>query len=173
MKKFVFWLDENIEPFLMNIAYVVMAVLVFEQVILRFVFKTQIGWSAAVAVYMFIWVTWLGASYNVRKRAHLSFGEVRSVLPYWMQFACLLLDAALWLSLSVVVIYFSIYQIELMQMNYSIVPGTTHVMQWWFSMIMPFGWGLIILRTLQNLWEDISTFRKREPLVLNMPMIAE
>lgn len=173
MKKFLSWLNENVEPVLMIIAYAVMAILVFEQVLLRFVFKTQIGWSSTVAVYMFIWVTWLGASYNVRKRSHLSFGEVRAVLPYGLQFACLLLDAALWLSLSAIVIYYSIFQIELLQMNYSIVPGTTNVMQWWFNVIMPFGWGLIILRTVQNLWEDIAAFRKREPFVLNMPMIAD
>ncbi|MCT8971505.1 TRAP transporter small permease [Microbaculum marinisediminis] len=173
MKKIIHWLDSNIEPILMNIAYVVMAVLVFEQVVLRFVFKTQIAWSSAVAIYMFIAVTWLGAAYNVRQRSHLNFGEVRSVLPYGAQFVCLILDAVLWVSLAGVVIYYAVDQIELLQMNFAFVPGTSDLMQWWFYLIMPFGWGLIVLRALQNLWQDIGHYRRREPFLLGSPSMVE
>ncbi len=173
MKKALLWLDDNIEPVLMNIAYVVMAGLVFEQVVLRFIFKTQVAWSSGVAVYMFIWVTWMGASYNVRKRAHLTFGEIRTQLPYAMQFVCLIVDAVLWVSLAVVVIYFAFEQIELLQMNFAFVPGTSDLMQWWFYLIMPFGWGMIVLRAVQNLWDDVRAFRRREPFQLGAPSMAE
>ncbi|WP_420730052.1 TRAP transporter small permease [Hwanghaeella sp. 1Z406] len=173
MKKVILWLDDNLEPILIYVAYAMMAGLVFEQVVLRFLFKTQVAWSAGVAIYMFIWVTWLGAAYNVRKRSHLTFGEIRSQMPYVMQFFCLLIDAVLWVSLSVVVIYYALGQIELLQMNFAFVPGTSNLMQWWFYLIMPLGWGLIILRALQNLWQDIATFRRREPFQLNSQAIAE
>ncbi|MBP5856530.1 TRAP transporter small permease [Marivibrio halodurans] len=173
MKKAILWLDDNIEPILIYIAYAAMAGLVFEQVVLRFLFKTQVAWSAGVAIYMFIWVTWLGAAYNVRKRAHLTFGEIRAQMSYGMQFVCLIIDALMWVSLAVVVIYYALDQIDLLQMNFAFVPGTSNLMQWWFYLIMPFGWGLIILRAVQNLWQDIAAFRRREPFKLNAHAMAE
>ena len=173
MKKALRWLDANLEPMMMNIAYVGMAALVFQQVVLRFLFKTQVGWGSSVAIYLFIWVTWMGASYNVRKRTHLNFGEVRAALPYGMQFACLIIDAVLWVGLASVVIYYSIFQIELLRMNFAFVPGTTDLMQWWFYTIIPLGWSLIILRALQNLWTDVATFRRGEPFTLRAPAVAD
>lgn len=163
MKKAFVWLDDNLEPILIIFAYVAMAALVFQQVVLRFVFKTQIPWGTSVAIYMFIWVAWMGAAYNVKKRAHLNFGEIRARLPYPMQFVCLVIDTVLWISFAAVVMYYAFDQIEILQMNYAIVPGADNLMQWWFYLIMPLGWGLIIFRALQNLWYDIDAFRHGRP----------
>lgn len=160
------WLDDNIEPVFMNIAYVAMVAIVFEQVVLRFVFKTQIAWSTSVAIYMFIWLTWLGASYNVKTRSHLAFSEIRTRLPYSGQFACLILDAVLWVSFAVVVIYYTSEQVVILHENFAIVPGTSDLMQWWFYLISPIGWSLIIFRALQNLWKDVRAYRRGEPFNL-------
>ena len=173
MKKIFLWLDEHLEPTVMHVAYVIMALIVFEQVVLRFVFKTQVAWSTGVSVYMFIWVTWMGASYNVRKRSHLSFGEIRARLPYPAQFACMVADAVLWISMAVVVIYYSVEQIFLLRDNFALVPGTSDMMQWWFYTSNPIGWGLIIYRALQNLRQDISTFRRREPFAVAAVAMSE
>ncbi len=160
------WLDANLEPVFMNIAYVAMVAIVFEQVVLRFVFHSQVAWSTSVAIYMFIWLTWIGAAYNVKLRSHLTFSEVRSRLPYTAQFACLILDALLWVSFSVVVIYYTSEQIILLYENFAVVPGTSDVMQWWFYMISPIGWSLIIFRAVQNFCKDCAAYRRREPFNL-------
>jgi TRAP-type C4-dicarboxylate transport system permease small subunit len=171
--KAMYWLNENLEPVVMNCCYVTMIILVFLQVVLRFGFESQISWGTSVAIYMFIWVAWMGASYNVRKRSHLTFGVIRGSLPYKAQFACLLMDAFLWVSMSAVVIYFSIAQVQALKDNFAFVPGSFDMMQWWFYTISPIGWGLIIFRALQNLWEDVRTFQRGEPFVLSGGIISE
>ena len=171
--KVMYWLNENLEPVMMNFCYASMTILVFLQVVLRFGFENQISWGSSVAIYMFIWVAWMGASYNVRKRSHLNFGVIRGSLPYKAQFVCLLMDAFLWVSMSVVVIYFSIPQIQTLKDNFAFVPGSFDMMQWWFYTIGPIGWGLIIFRALQNLWEDIRTFQRGESFVLSGGAICE
>jgi TRAP-type C4-dicarboxylate transport system permease small subunit len=45
--------------------------LVFFQVVMRYVFQNSLAWSEELARYIFLWQTWLGASYAVRQRRHL------------------------------------------------------------------------------------------------------
>ncbi|QTX32191.1 TRAP transporter small permease [Aminithiophilus ramosus] len=45
--------------------------LVFFQVVMRYVFHNSLSWSEELARYIFLWQTWLGASYAVRQRRHL------------------------------------------------------------------------------------------------------
>lgn len=161
------WLDKNIEPIVMNICYASMTILVFLQVVLRFGFKSQIAWGTSVAIYMFIWVAWIGAAYNVKTRSHLNFGILRENFPYMGQFLCLMLDAILWLSLAFIIIYFSINQVQGLKDNFAIVPGSFDMMQWWFYTIGPIGWLLIIIRVIQNIIKDIKSYRQNIPFNLS------
>jgi len=45
--------------------------LVFFQVIMRYVFHNSLSWSEELARYIFLWQTWLGASYATKKGRHL------------------------------------------------------------------------------------------------------
>lgn len=157
------WLDANLERYLIIVAYATMTGIIFVEVIQRFVFKQQAPWSTTIPIYLFIWITWLGASYNVRQRSHLAFTEVRASLPYPLQFCCVLLDHVLWIGFGAMVIYYSIDLVALLRDNYAIVPGTDDLMQWWFYLAIPVGWGLLCIRSVQNIVEDILRFRRREP----------
>ncbi|HRV99007.1 MAG TPA: TRAP transporter small permease, partial [Aminobacteriaceae bacterium] len=45
-------------------------VLIFIQVVMRYVFQNSLSWSEELARYIFLWQTWVGASYAVRMRRH-------------------------------------------------------------------------------------------------------
>ncbi|MEO1544479.1 MAG: TRAP transporter small permease [Pseudomonadota bacterium] len=167
------WIDRNVERILMITAYGTMALIIVWAVIDRFVFKQQAPWSTTIPIYLFIWVTWLGASYNVRARSHLAFTEFRSRFPYVLQFFCVLLDHVLWIGFASMVIYHSVHLVELLRDNYAIVPGTDDVMQWWFYCILPFGWSLLVIRSLQNIVEDIGRYSRKERFVLSAALDAD
>ena len=130
----------------------------------RFVFSQQAAWSTTIPIYLFLWITWIGASYNVRIRTHLKFDEIRVRLPYNIQFLLQVLDAVLWILFGVKVVIYSTEQVQLAKENFMIVQGTDNVLQWWFYVATPLAWSLLIIRVLQNLLEDIKSFIKREPL---------
>lgn len=157
------WLDANLERYLIILAYGTMTSIIFVEVIQRFVFNQQAPWSTTIPVYLFVWITWIGAAYNVRQRSHLAFTELRASMPYVLQFLCTALDQVLWIGFGSMVIYYSIDLVQLLRDNYAIVPGTDDVMQWWFYLAIPVGWGMLVLRSLQNIIEDIGRFRRREP----------
>lgn len=167
------WLDENIEKAIILINYVAMAGIIFVEVIRRFLFNEQAAWSSTIPIYLFLWVTWIGCTYNVKIRTHLRFDELRVRMSYGGQFACLVLDAVLWTGFAVIVIYFSIEQVWLSYANFAIVQGTDDIMQWWFYTATPIAWTLLIVRVLRNLVEDYGLYRKGEPFQIQVGMLGE
>jgi len=160
------WFDKNAEKVIIIISYTAMSGIIFVEVIRRFVFSQQAPWSTTIPILLFLWLTWFGASYNIKKRTHLALTEIRSRLPYTMQFALLILDGILWIVFAAIVIYFTYQQVYLSYDNYAIVGGTDNVMEWWFYMATPLAWGMIAIRVVQNLIEDYQRYRQGKPFIL-------
>ncbi len=160
------WLDENIEKVIIIISYTAMAGIIFVEVIRRYTINQQAPWSSVIPILLFLWLTWFGASYNIKKRTHLALTEVRARLSYPLQFACLLLDAVLWIVFASIVIYFTIHQVYLSYDNFAIVGGTDHVKEWWFYLATPLAWSMIVIRVIQNVIEDYGRYQRREPFIL-------
>lgn len=160
------WLDNNIEKLIIITSYSAMAGIIFVEVIRRFLLNQQVPWSTTVPVLLFLWLTWFGASYNIKKRTHLALTEVRARLPYKLQFACLALDAVLWIVFAIIVTYFTVQQVYISYDNFAIVGGTDAVKEWWFYLATPLAWILILIRVVQNFLEDFKRYKNNEPFVL-------
>lgn len=48
-----------------------MVVIIFMQVVMRYVFQRSLSWSEELGRYLFIWLTWLSTGYAVRNKRHL------------------------------------------------------------------------------------------------------
>lgn len=166
------WLDRNAEKTVILIAYSSMSLIIVYAVFERYVFKSQIPWSSSIPIYLFLWVTWIGCAYNVKRRTHLVFNDIRIRMPYALQFACLWLDTLLWIGFGTMVAYYTIEQTHLAYQNFAIVQGTDHVMQWWFYLATPIGWILLMFRTVQNMIQDIGRFRRRQPFRVDIQSIG-
>lgn len=164
------WLDKNIEKVVIIISYTVMAGIIFVEVIRRFVFSLQAPWSTTIPILLFLWLTWFGASYNLKRRSHLALTEGRKALSYRAQFYCFVMDAVGWIVFAVIIIWFTTQQVYLSYDNFAIVGGTDDVMEWWFYLATPLAWSLIIIRALQNLWLDIKIYRSGEPFVMQVAL---
>lgn len=167
------WIDANIEKLIIIISYITMAAIIFVEVLRRFLLNQQEPWSSTIPILLFLWVTWIGAAYNVKIRTHLSFDELRMRLSHNLQFCCLILDAFLWILFASIVLYFSIQQVYLSYDNFAIVTGTDDIMQWWFYMATPVAWGLLCIRVLQNLRVDYLKWRNGEKFSISVSMLGE
>ena len=161
--KFLRAIDANLEKTIILVNYIIMAAIIFVEVIRRFVFKEQAAWSTTIPIYLFLWVVWIGCAYNVKIRGHLRFDEVRTRLPYRAQFLCLVLDAFLWVVFSSIVIFYTTEQVLISRDNFAIVQGTDNILQWWFYLATPIAFALLIVRQLQNLAHDYRRFLNGEP----------
>lgn len=157
-------IDRNIEKVILFISMLVLAFIVVLGVTQRFLFGYQIAWTGSLPIYFFLWVTWIGAAYNVKTRQQLRFSEIRSKLPPIGQLMLLMLDNIIWVAVACVVIYYAIEQVSIARDNFAIVQGTNDTPQWWFYLATPLGWGLIILRAVQNAIADVRAYRQGKPM---------
>lgn len=95
---------ERLVELLMAAALAVMVVLVFGNVVLRYVFSSGIAWAEEIARLMFVWMIFLGAIIALRKHAHIGVEMVQERLPPAARRTCavvshLLMLYGLWLFL--------------------------------------------------------------------------
>ena len=146
--------------------YLIIAAIIFVEVIRRFVFQVQAPWSTTLPPYLFLIMTWVGCAYNTRLRAHLRFTEIRTNLPRLGQFMCLSLDALLWVIFSIVVIVTTLKQTANSASNFQILLGTDNVMQWWFYICVPISWMVLSGRVIENWLDDLRRYREDEEMIL-------
>lgn len=166
-------IDNNIERVIILVNYLAMAGIIFVEVIRRFLLNEQAAWSTTIPIYLFLWIVWIGCAYNVKIRAHLRFDELRTRMSRPMQFACLMLDSVLWIIFSVIVIIYSVEQVRIARDNFAIVQGTDNVLQWWFYIATPFAFALLIFRVLQNIYEDVKTYRSGGDLKVHTSVFGD
>lgn len=152
-------LERNLERSVLFVTYMAIAMIIFVEVIRRFVFSVQAPWSTTLPPFLFLVMTWVGCSYNVRLRAHLSFSEFRNNFPPAGQLACAVLDAVLWFVFGVIVIVATLRQTASSASNFQLLLGTDDVMQWWFYVTVPIAWVVLCARVLENLIEDWNRYR--------------
>jgi TRAP-type C4-dicarboxylate transport system permease small subunit len=159
------WLDANLEYSLMNFLYILCTLIVFTEAVRRYVWRSQFPWSGQAAIYLFIWLSWVGCAYGVKTRGHLRFDEIRNRLPYTAQFALQLFDYAMWLLVGAIISVTALQQMQVQMDMGSVVQGTDHFPLWLPFMGVPFGWGLVLVRAIQCVVEDIRRYRARESLI--------
>lgn len=81
MKKAVHWLDEYLEITLCSALMVFMTVLIFIQVVMRYVFHNSLTWSEELARYCFIWLIYLGVSYGCKTMKHIKIDAALKLFP--------------------------------------------------------------------------------------------
>lgn len=70
-----------IEETLIAVLLGCMTLLTFANVIARYIFNSNIAWGLEATVFLFAWLVLLGASYAVKKHAHLGVDAIINMLP--------------------------------------------------------------------------------------------
>jgi TRAP-type transport system small permease protein len=67
--------------FVVGALLAVMAVLVFANVVLRYLFGISLSWVEELTRYMMIWLAWLAAGLAMREGAHIAIDNLQHALP--------------------------------------------------------------------------------------------
>ena len=74
-------LDDHFEEALIVLLMAAMTVLIVVQIFMRYVVQESLTWSEELARYIFVWATYLGVAYGVKKNAHICVETVTGYLP--------------------------------------------------------------------------------------------
>lgn len=75
------WLDENLEKKAMSLFLWAIVIIMFAQVVMRYIFKSSLSWSEEVSRYLFVWMVFMGISYGVKQGSHMRIDLLEYFLP--------------------------------------------------------------------------------------------
>jgi TRAP-type C4-dicarboxylate transport system permease small subunit len=140
----------------LNILLIIMVVVVFLQVIFRFLITIPLSWSEEVSRYIMVWTTFLGAALAVEKKAHPYVEVLVNLLPLTIRIPMNILIICLCCVFYAILVF------------YGTMFVTTSVMQPSAALEIPMGYVYIvipvggILLILNSLAEMQAVWKKRE-----------
>ena len=86
----------NVEEKFLILNLFISTLIVFMNVVLRYVFSASLSWVDEAARYMFIWLIWIGADYTLANRKHLRIDILSSKLQGKSRICLELFVMAVW-----------------------------------------------------------------------------
>ncbi|HZH61472.1 MAG TPA: TRAP transporter small permease [Metabacillus sp.] len=152
------WLDENVEGILLILLSILTVVVVFIQVFMRYVLGSSLVWSEELARYAFIWMIYIGVSYGVKRKAHISVDAVSLLFKRKGKFILAMCSNIAFLAFAVILIYFSF---EVVNQVTRSSPAMDIPMQWVYAAPMV-GLLLTAIRIIQRMKIQIDVFKSGE-----------
>jgi len=152
MKAVLRFFDRRLVEWFIVATYAYFCIIILVEVVQRHLFGTSSPWGEMTARYAFVYLTYVAAAEAIRHGRHIRIEALASHLPPWaLRLRDLYIDL-LTVMLAGAVIYYSLQVIDI-QLMAGIVMTAADVNMAWAQAALPLGWGLIIIRLLQNWWD--------------------
>ena len=159
--KFLRFLNDHLEEYLLVFLMVVEVVVVFAQVVTRYVFHSPLAWSEELARYMFIWLVWIGAAYATKLRKNIIIDVVASKFKGNVKLISEIINFVLFVVLMLFMLWTT--STVMMQVYESNSIGTgTHLPMWIVWLSLPLSMALNLLRYTQNFVYDMKHWNDRK-----------
>ncbi|KAF5084275.1 TRAP transporter small permease [Anaerotignum sp.] len=73
--------NDHLEEFFIIPLMFLMSIIIFIQVIMRYVFQNSLVWSEELSRYMFIWLIYFAVSYTARREKHIRIDAAINLYP--------------------------------------------------------------------------------------------
>lgn len=167
------WLDENFETYVLVVMLTLLVGIVAHEVFRRFVLNDATRWGVRMATYMYVIMSWIGASYAVQTRIHLKIDFVQRKLPNTLRFVVVMLSNVLFVVFMLILIRY-LYEITALQRELGrTMFGFRAVVIWPFYAAAVFGMGLVLVRLIQNIIEDYNLYTNEGRFAESEPLFIE
>lgn len=157
------WLDIKLEEWLLIMSFIFIILLVLLQVVARYILNASVGWSAELSRYLLIWITWISASYAIRKREHIRITVLVDRFSKNAKKITELFVILVWGSFAFVMAYVGT---EVVLQLYKMGQKTTTlgISMWVVYLIIPLGGILMLIRLIQQIY---FVFKDKEDVVID------
>ena len=158
------WLDDQFSKFERSfIAGTILftSLLLFVNVIMRYVFHNAIYWAEELVRYMMVWLIFLGGSQVAKHEGHIAVDVVHLSVSPRVQNALVFFVHIVVIVFCLVLTYYSYRQMMRVQVSKQISPAMELPM-WLPYLSIPVGSTLIAIRHIQRLWSRILSYRSEK-----------
>jgi len=158
--KKVFFFFKNLDLLLAGICFIVLVIVTFSGVLMRYLFSKPFVWQEEIQLWMFIWITFFGGSAAFRTRSHVGIEIIVDLLPESMQKAVQILIS----TFLVMVLGYLCMQSWLLIQQFLRTNKTTSMLSipaWLVYSAIPIGSVLMIINNTAVMVMDCFRERKR------------
>jgi len=156
--KLIKFMDERLEEIVLVAMLAVMVILVFLQVVMRYLFDASLSWSEEVSRYLFLWIIWMGAGLATKKNSHICLDFVTKRLPLKGQRAADFLKGIIWLAFAVFLAYIS-WKLTYLLFARNQLSAALRIPMGFAYASIPVGITLMVLRLLQSYYKSLKERR--------------
>lgn len=166
MKKIIHWLDINFEAFFGMVAFFAMLLIILYQIFARALAGHGVSWGEEICKFCYVWVSYLGLSYATRNSIHIEIDAVRRLLPEKVQKILMIFTTLvmLWLFIR---FFDGALQNVLRNFEKNSRASSIDISANWMYMAGPIGYGLGVIRCVQNLIWKVTHFNCSMPTFIN------
>lgn len=143
-------LNDHLEEYLLVVLMTLEVIIVFWQVLARFLLKVPSAWSEEIARYMFIWLVWVGAAYATKENKNVKIDLLSSKFTGTTKKVADILIAVMFLGLMLFMFYTSGKVMMTVYESRSVATGS-HMPMWIAWLSLPLSMFLMMFRFIQNI----------------------
>ena len=152
---------DKLEEYSMTVLTIIMTVLIFMQVVMRYIFKDSPAWTEELSRYIFLWAIWIGASYGVKTHSHVRLTILTSRLNKKVQSAVNVVVWFLWLGF-IIFLVFKGFELVGTFLSSGQTSTAMHIPMWIAYASVPVGCTLMVFRLLQNAYYALKKFKNEK-----------
>ena len=142
------FLEKHFEELLAGILVMIMASMVFFQVVMRYLFSMPTSWSDELAIYAMLWSVYISVAWAVRERAHIRVMNFVQLFPKKIAIFLTILSDFIWFLFGIFLTYQSVL-LDLSFWENTYRSPALDIDQKWPYMCLILGFGLMTLRLVQ------------------------
>ena len=157
--KTVRWLDEHLEEYMVVILTSIMTILLFLQVLFRFVLNLPLAWVEEISLYSMVWLCYFGCSLAIKKREHLKMEIITNFLRPKAKKVFDLIYLVLFFAFAVFVLYHvTLLTADILQRGQ--VTAVLEIPKWIPYAGVPVAFLLMLIRMIQDFVRTISEMKE-------------
>lgn len=160
MKTFFRFYDK-FEEYLLVSSLVLTVIIVFVQIIMRYIFNASLSWSEELTRYIFIYQVWLGGSLGVKESKHIRVEIIHGLVKDRGKHLVDIMAMSIFLAFCVFLTINSAGLVQLLFQRHALSTGLRLPLAYAYAAV-PIGCGMMALRLVGEIYKDIIAFLKPE-----------
>lgn len=156
MKKILNLLDK-IEEVLLVSMFAGMVLVIFFQVIMRYIFNNSLPWSEELGKFFFVWISWIGISIGAKRGEHIKITMLVDKLSFKKAHICNILSEIIVIIICAITVF---YGIELVRTQAKVPYAGIKISMAWGYLAVVLGCTLMIIRDIINISNSINAIKK-------------
>lgn len=147
---------DKLEESILVFMFFLMVIVIFGQVIARYVFNDSLSWSEEFGKFLFVWLSWLGISIGAKRNEHIKITMFIDKLSDKKRIFCEILSEIIVFTISIITAY---YGLELVESQANIHFAGIKISMAWGYLAVSVGCILMAIRNIINIKIDLDILR--------------